>query len=57
MSVAPEIAILAEASLLIPAQPARAEVPAASSRSIPHQRRTMNSVSDQKWTENQTSSG
>src|SRR6516225_8736334 len=29
ISVAPEIAILAEASLLIPAQPARAAVPAA----------------------------
>src|SRR6185369_16466325 len=39
------------------AAPVRPEAWAASSRSNPHQRRTRNSVSDQKWTENQTSSG
>ena len=39
------------------AGPGRPETPAASTRSKPHQRRTRNRVSDQKWTENQTSSG
>ena len=39
------------------ARPGPSAASAASSRSIPHHSRTMNTVSDQKCTENQTSSG